>query len=68
MSHEQYVKILREELQKVNEEIDLRIIRGEMYASQAHKHRMLIDRMRKHAKKTFVDRLFNNLTSLFKHA
>ena len=68
MSHEQYIKILRQELQKVNEEIDIKIIKGEMYASQAHKHRMLLQRMRKHAKKTFVDRLFGNLTSMFKHA
>ncbi len=68
MSHEQYIKILRQELQKVNEEIDIRIIRGEMYTSQAHKHRMLIGRMRKHARKTFSERLFSNVTSLFKHA
>jgi hypothetical protein len=68
MSHEQYLKILRQELQKVNEEIDFKIIRGEMYASQAHKHRMLLDRMRKHAKKTFADRFMGALTSMFKHA
>lgn len=68
MSHEQYIKILRQELQKVNEEIDFKIIRGEMYASQAHKHRMLIERMRKHARKSFGDRFFGSLTSFFKHA
>ncbi len=68
MSHEQYIKILRQELQKVNEEIDIKIIKGEMYASQAHKHRMLLNRMRKHAKKTFTDRLFGSLTSMFRHA
>lgn len=68
MSHEQYITILRQELQKVNEEIDFKIIRGEMYSSQAHKHRMLLQRMRKHAKKNFADRLFGALNSMFQHA
>ncbi len=62
MSHEQYIKILQVELQKVNEEIDRKIIQGEIYRNEAKKHRMLLDRMRKHAKKSFFGQIFGSLT------
>ena len=68
MSHEQYLKILREELQKVNQEIDLKIIQGEMYTGEAKKHRMLLNRMRKHAKKSFLNKMFSNFSGMFIHA
>ena len=68
MSHEQYLKILRVELQKVNEEIDRKIINGEIYTGESKKHRMLLDRMRKHAKKSFFDKIFAEFTRAFIHA
>jgi hypothetical protein len=68
MSHEQYLKILREELQKVNQEIDLKIIQGEMYTGEARKHKMLLERMRKHAKKSFLTKMFGGFSGMWKHA
>ena len=68
MSHEQYIKILQVELQKVNEEIDRKIIQGELYKSEAKKHRLLLETMRKHAKKSFLGALFSKVTRVFTHA
>ena len=65
MSHQQYLSTLRRELQKINEEIDTKILSGQMYANEARKHRILLARIRKHTKMNFFDKLFSILKLSF---
>jgi hypothetical protein len=41
MSKHQTIKAIRTELERLNQEIDLRIIRGVSYAAQARRHKLL---------------------------
>jgi hypothetical protein len=65
MSHQQYLTTLQRELQKINEEIDTKIISGQMYANEARKHRILLARIRKHTRSSFFGKLFATLKLTF---
>jgi len=58
MSQKQYLKVLEREIQKLNEKIDLKIIRGESYAKEAHDHKLILRKIRFNTRKTFLQRLF----------
>lgn len=46
MSKQQIATTIKKELEKVNEEIDMRILRGEPYRRQARQHRALLSQLR----------------------
>lgn len=58
MSQKEYLKILQKEIQKLNHQIDLKIIRGESYAKEAHDHKLILRKIRFNTRKTFFQRLF----------
>lgn len=58
MTREQYIKILQRELSKLNREIDLRIISGEVYSKEAKEHKIILNKIRQHRRKTFINKLF----------
>jgi hypothetical protein len=61
MSQKQYLKMLEREIQKINQTIDLKIIRGENYSKEARDHRLLIRKVRYNARRSF----FKSLTEKF---
>ncbi len=62
MSREQYVKVLERQLEKLNKEIDLKIITGVNYAREAQEHAMLRRKMRQHKQASFFNQLVNAFT------
>ncbi len=46
MSQKQYLKVVEKEIQKINQKIDLKIIRGEDYKKEARDHKIMIRRMK----------------------
>jgi len=42
MSKHQAIRAIREEIEKLNQEIDLRIIRGVSYARESRRHKALV--------------------------
>lgn len=58
MSQTQYLKIIERELQRVNQEIDFKIIRGEDYRKEARDHKLLLKKVRYHNRKGFMKRFF----------
>jgi hypothetical protein len=58
MSQKQYLKMLEREIQKINQQIDLKILRGESYSKEARDHRLLLKKVRYNARRSF----FKNLT------
>jgi hypothetical protein len=58
MSQKQYLKVLEREMQKLNEKIDLKIIRGESYAKEARDHKLILRKIRFNTRKTLFQRLF----------
>ena len=61
MSQKQYLKMLEREIQKINQQIDLKILRGESYSKEARDHRLLLKKVRYNTRKSF----FKNLTEKF---
>ncbi|MBP7006703.1 MAG: hypothetical protein QG644_65 [Patescibacteria group bacterium] len=62
MSQKQYIKIIERELQKINQEIDLKILRGEDYRKEARDHKLLLRKVRYHARQNFFRRFFPTLS------
>lgn len=60
MSKEQYKKIIEREIYKLNQRIDFKIIKGERYADESKKHKLLLQKMRKYDRKGFFSRLFSS--------
>ncbi len=58
MSREQYIDVLRREVEKLNKVIDIKILQGQNYSSEARKHKALLSEIRKHAARNFWNRLF----------
>lgn len=58
MTREQYIKILQRELNKLNKEIDLRIISGEVYSKEAKEHKLILKKIRQHNRNTFINKIF----------
>lgn len=54
MSKHHTVKILRAELERVNNEIDMRIIKGLSYAREARRHKLLTSQLRRLAPRQFT--------------
>lgn len=59
MSQKEYLKMLQREIQKLNHKIDLKIIRGESYAKEAHDHKLILRKIRFNTRKSFFQRLFS---------
>jgi hypothetical protein len=51
MSQTRYILELEKELQKLNEKIDLKIVYGQSYSSDARRHKVLLEQARKLKKK-----------------
>ncbi|MFA6459039.1 MAG: hypothetical protein WCV79_01410 [Candidatus Paceibacterota bacterium] len=47
MSRYQTIKEIRQEIDRLNQEIDLRIIRGISYAKEARRHKFLMSQLRR---------------------
>ncbi len=58
MSQAQYLKMLEREIQKINKKIDLKILQGEKYMKEAREHKLLLRKVRYHARQNFFNRLF----------
>ncbi len=58
MTQRQYVRIAENELRKINEEIDLKIFRGEGYSREAHNHKLLLKKIRQNKNRSFLGKLF----------
>jgi len=63
MSQKQYLKMLEREIIKLNQKIDLKIIRGEDYRKEAHDHKLILRKIRFHTRRTFFQRLFPQVFS-----
>jgi len=53
MSQKQYLKMLEREIHKINQEIDLKILRGENYRKEAIDHKLLLKKVRYNARRSF---------------
>jgi len=61
MSQTQYLKMLEREIQKINKKIDLKILQGETYRKEARDHKLLLQKVRYHSRKSFFSRLFGSV-------
>lgn len=52
MTPQQYKKVLSIELQKINQRIDMKILRGERYSDDSRRHRELLKKLQRQNKKT----------------
>lgn len=57
--------MLEREMQKLNEKIDMKIMRGESYRKEARDHKLILRKIRFNTRKTFFQRLFGNRYSKF---
>ncbi len=64
MTQIQYAFAIDQELRKLNEKIDLKIVYGESYASEARRHKMLLDQARK-LKRKKLNRFMSKIISPF---
>lgn len=58
MSQKQYLKMLEREMQKLNQKIDFKILRGEDYRKEARDHKLILRKIRFHTRRSFFQRLF----------
>jgi hypothetical protein len=61
MSREQYIKILQKELERINREIDMKIMSGEVYSKQSKEHKILLRKIHNHYHKSSFNGLMNKL-------
>lgn len=47
MSKNQTIKVIKMELEKINQEIDLKIIKGVSYVRESRRHRFLMSQLRR---------------------
>jgi hypothetical protein len=66
MTQTQYAHALNQELQKLNEKIDLKIVYGESYASEARRHKMLLEQARKLKRKKLGQFVSKFISPFFK--
>jgi hypothetical protein len=62
MTTTQYQKTLRRELANLNQKIDMLIIRGQSYAYEAKKHKMLTRQLRALSGQSFFSRLTSSMS------
>ena len=63
MSQSQYLKMLEREIHEINKKIDLKILQGEAYFKEARDHKLLLQKVRYHTRKSFFSRIFGSLSS-----
>ena len=56
MNHQEYVRIIEKELQRINKIIDHKIIHGEEYIREARDHKLLLRKMRLHSRRSVFGR------------
>ncbi len=61
MTREQYIKILQRELERINREIDMKIMSGETYVKQSREHKILLRKIHNHYHKSSIKGLMNKL-------
>ena len=61
MSQKQYLKMLEREIQKINQEIDFKILHGENYRKEARDHKLLLKKVRYNTQKSFLRNLKEKL-------
>ncbi len=59
MSQAQYLKMLEKEIQKINKKIDLKILQGEKYIKEARDHKLLLQKVRYHTRRSFVQKMIH---------
>jgi len=65
MTQTQYLKMLEKEIQKINKQIDLKILRGEEYWKEARDHKLMLRRMRYHQRQNFMKSFFKRIFPSF---
>jgi hypothetical protein len=58
MSQHQYIATLEKQIQVLNRHIDAKILRGQHYAEESRKHRMLLRKIREQKQSGFLGRVF----------
>lgn len=61
MSKQQYIKLITAEIQKINREIDRKIIAGKEYKRESEIHKQLIHKIRQHSRSGLEARILNSL-------
>lgn len=59
MSQAQYLRMLEREIQKINKKIDLKILQGQSYFKEARDHKLLLQKVRYHTRRSFLNRFVN---------
>jgi hypothetical protein len=59
MSQTQYLRMLEKEIQKVNKKIDLKILQGEAYFKEARDHKLLLQKVRYHTRRSFAQKMID---------
>lgn len=57
MKHQEYLKIIERELQRINKVIDYKIIHGIEYSQEARDHKLLLKKIRQNTRTPFFNRL-----------
>jgi hypothetical protein len=65
MSQREYLKTIERELQKINQKIDLKIIRGEDYKREARDHKLLLRKINYLNRQNFIRRAFPTFYAIF---
>jgi hypothetical protein len=63
MTTSQYQKSLQRELAKLNQRIDMMIIKGQSYVAESKKHKMLLRQLRSLQGQSFFSRFMTNSMS-----
>lgn len=61
MNREQYLKIIEHEIQNINKQIDVKILRGIDYSKEARIHKQLLHKIRQHKRKGLWGNFLNSL-------
>lgn len=61
MKHQEYLKLLEKEVQKINKVIDQKIINGEEYLREARDHKLLMKKVRAHQRTPFFNKFFPSI-------
>ena len=59
MSQTQYLKMLEKEIQKINKRIDFKILQGEVYFKEARDHKLLLQKVRYHTRRSLAQKMIH---------
>ena len=65
MSQKQFLQSIELEIQRINKIIDQKIVRGEDYWKEARDHKLLLRKVRFHARRSFLRRMFPTFSLAF---